>query len=751
MENLELEITGTVDCIIYKNDENSYYVFKIIDEYQEEVICVAYSATIKAGDYITLYGNFITHKQYGEQFKVSKLLKILPSTTKGIENYLASGAIKGIGKATAKKIVKKFQEDTLIVIEQEFEKLTLIKGISRDKAFSIHNQFVDQNVEHQVYLFLAEYNISPAYSSKIYKKYKQRTIDVIQRNPYLLCQDVSGISFTFADNIAMQSGISTTSIFRLKSGVLYALNRIVYTGNVYCLKDELVLETRKLLNVDDEHIENAFVELQKENSISQVNLNDEIVIYPTIYLYAENYIAKKLVELNSLFGEKEDNNLTIKKVEKENDITLAKEQYNAVIQALEHGVLVITGGPGTGKTTTVRTIIDVLETLGNEVLLCAPTGRAAKRLSEATDKQASTIHRLLGGNAGLGNNFNFEKNEENPLECDVLVVDEASMIDTLLMMNLLKAVDTGTRLILVGDVDQLPSVSAGNVLRDIISSDTMPVIMLKEIFRQAKESDIVVNAHKINVGEYPVLKNDSKDFFFVNRQNIDEVATTICDLLVNRLPKYMNCNKLTDIQVLTPMKKSAIGVRNLNELLQNVLNPPSSLKKERDFKGGKLRVGDKVMQVKNNYTIDALIKDKRGKLLGNTTGVYNGDEGYVTKIDTFNEYVEVCFDGNKYIQYEYSLLEEIDLAYAITVHKSQGSEYPVVVMPIHSGPPILLSRNLLYTGVTRGKQLVVLVGVEETIHSMINNDKEIKRNSTLDKYLRDIDTLLSTRNTYENP
>ncbi len=740
----ELEISGIIESVIYHNSDNGYCVFRLVDEYKEDVICVVYTPTIKEGEFVTLIGNFTTHPKHGEQFKVAKMEKVLPSSVKGIENYLSSGIIKGIGSATAKKIVKKFGEDTLLVIENEFERLADIRGISLQKAMAINRQFMEQNEERSVFLFLAEYNISPSFATKIYKKYKHRTVDIIQKNPYLLCEDIFGVGFKFADDIAKKAGISENSIFRIKAGVKFCLNDVVSKGNVYCHKEYLLNASTQLLNCDETIFENAIVELQSDGVISQVKMDDGIAIYLSSFLYAENYVAKKLIELNSSIIDKSNYEQLIMEVQKENNINLANNQYKAVMQTLQKGSLVITGGPGTGKTTTINTIIKVLDRLDNEIILCAPTGRAAKRMTETTGREAVTIHRLLGVTFGENNNKtqSFEKNEENPLECDVLIIDECSMIDIMLMFYLLKAVAHGTRIILVGDVDQLPSVSAGNVLKDIIDSDVIPVVKLNEIFRQAKESDIVINAHKINTGEYPVFHKESKDFFFVKRGNVDDVANTICDLVLNRLPKFLNCNSLDDIQVLTPMKKTPIGVFNLNAKLQNMLNPPSKNKKEKEFKNGVLREGDKVMQIKNNYNIQCTLRNSRGNIIKNTNGVFNGDEGRIVKIDDFNEIVEVLYDENKYVTYEYGSLDEIDLSYAITVHKSQGSEYPVVVIPVHSGPPMLLNRNLLYTGVTRGKTLVVLVGLENTLHNMIDNNREIQRNSTLDKYLKDISNLL---------
>lgn len=741
-----LSFYGVVETIIYHNDENGYCVFLLVDDFGEEIVCVTYIASLKPSEYLNVTGTFKSHKNYGEQLVVKTLEKVLPSQVQGIENYLASGIIKGIGKATAKKIVKKFKEDTFTVIEQQCERLTEIKGISMAKAFEINKQFLEQNEMLAVMMFLQKFGISQAFANRIFKKYKTRTIDVVKNNPYILVEDISGIGFKLADEIAFNIGIKGDSPYRIKAGIKYIINQSVSNGNVFINYGLLVEQTCDLLGVSDTLIEEEMLQLTISGEIVKKKVREKDVVYLSGYFYAENYIAKRLINLSQSVNDKSKMSYLIDEIEKENATNLATLQKKAVLETLKKGVLVITGGPGTGKTTTINTIIKTFELLDNEILLASPTGRASKRLTETTNRQAQTIHRLLGATFSDDTNrvASFDKNEENPLECDVLIIDECSMIDTLLMYNLLKAVADGTRVILVGDVDQLPSVSAGNVLRDIINSNVIPVIKLTEIFRQAKASDIVVNAHKINTGEMPVFKNANTDFFFVERHNITDVVTTISDLVSTRLPKFLSCDGVRDIQVLTPTRKTSIGVSNLNEVLQNRFNPKSKTKRERHFKNGVIREGDKVMQIKNNYNLPYEIK-VNNKFVEDGVGVFNGDEGYVHKIDLEKEELIVIFDDKRYVKYDFSIVEELDLSYAITVHKSQGSEYKAIVLPIHSGPPMLLTRNLLYTGVTRGRELVVIVGTKTAISNMINNNKVFSRNSSIDVYLQEIYSIFAKK------
>ncbi len=738
----EVTYEGVVEHIIFQNKENGYCVFSMSlseDEF-EEIICVATILDIFEGEHIKVRGLEKIHAQYGSQVEVKAYEKVMPTTVQGIEKYLASGVIKGIGPKMAKKIVENFGDDAFDVIEKNPLALAKIRGISEKKAIAIGNEFNEQVGLRNVMLFLQQYNISNNNSAKIYKKYKERTIDIVKTNPYILTDDIIGIGFKTADEIAEQMGVQKDSLYRIKSGVKFELQQNLSNGNVYVVYDRLLNNLQQMLKVDLEVIKNGIVELQLDGYISKREVEDEEVVYTSSYLVAENYVAKKLVELSlNVVDKSKDLDKDIKKIEKELSIELANMQRTAVKLAMEKGVLVITGGPGTGKTTIINTLIKLFEAEGNEVCLTAPTGRAAKRITETTGVEAQTIHRLLGVDVGSLENRvqTFKKNEEEPIEADVVIVDESSMIDTMLMSNLLKAVQIGTRLVLVGDVDQLPSVGAGNVLSDVINSEVIQVVKLNEIFRQAKESAIVTNAHRINTGQYPEYENKTSDFFIMERSNQDDILSTVCDLVVNRLPKNMGFNAMADIQVLSPIKKTQVGVLNLNQELQKLLNPESKNKNERPFKGGVLRVGDKVMQIKNNYDITYVVLDKDYREIENGVGVYNGEEGKVIKIDVINEKVWIIFE-NRLVKYEYSQLDEIDLSYATTVHKSQGSEYKVVVMPVFSGVPMLMTRNLLYTAITRGKKLVILVGKRNSINAMIDNNREVERNSSLDFYLKRI-------------
>ncbi len=741
MEQVTYE--GVVEHIIFQNKENGYCVFSMSlseDEF-EEVICVATILDLFEGEHIKVTGSEKIHAQYGSQLEVKNYEKVMPKTVHGIEKYLSSGVIKGIGPKMAKKIIENFGEDAFEVIEKNPLALSKIRGISEEKAIAIGKEFNEQVGLRNVMLFLQQYNISNANSAKIYKKYKERTIDVVKTNPYILTDDIIGIGFKTADEIAAQMGIQRDSLYRIKSGIKYELQQNLANGNVYVVYDLLVVSLQQILRVDVEVIKNGIVELQLDGYISKRDVNGVDVVYTSSYLVAENYVAKKLVELSlNVVDKSKDLDSDIDKVEKELKIQLADMQRTAVKLAMQKGVLVITGGPGTGKTTIINTLIKLFEADGNDVCLTAPTGRAAKRITETTGVDALTIHRLLGVDAGSLENRvqTFKKNEEEPIEADVVIVDESSMIDTMLMSNLLKAVQVGTRLVLVGDVDQLPSVGAGNVLSDIIKSDVITIVKLNEIFRQAKESAIVTNAHRINIGEYPEYENKTSDFFIMERNSQEEILATVCDLVVNRLPKNMGFDSVEDIQVLSPIKKTQVGVLNLNQELQKLLNPESKHKNERPFKGGVLRVGDKVMQIKNNYDITYVVLDKNFKETESGVGIYNGEEGKVIKIDIVNEKVWILFE-DRLVKYEYSQLDEIDLSYATTVHKSQGSEYKVVVMPVFSGVPMLMTRNLLYTAITRGKKLVILVGKRSSINGMIDNNREVDRNSSLDYYLKRMD------------
>lgn len=721
-------VSGIVESIIFNNVENGYCVFSI--EYEdEELVCTGNLPFLNEGEEVSLAGDYIMHPVYGKQFGFTEYTKTAPKNAIGMIKYLGSGVIKGIGEKTAEQIVKRFGDQTFEVMENYPEKLAEIKGISLTKAAAISTQFHEQLYQRQAMMFLHGFGITAATAAKIWDRYKEKTIMTMKENPYELANDISGFGFKSADSIAYRMGIEPNNMHRIKSCIRYILLEMVNDGHSFYPKELLVQKSAELLELPEELVQNGLMELHIEKAVVMENMNDITPVYLGGYYYAESYVARKLVELD--FVKDEDDCAPVKNILeeicKELQIDLAEKQMTAVRQSLKGGVLVITGGPGTGKTTTIKAIIAALNSCGHTVTLAAPTGRAAKRMTEATDMEAKTIHRLLEVKflANDARKQTFEKNEDNPLETDVLIIDEISMVDIMLMMNLLKAVKAGTRLILVGDVNQLPSVGAGNVLKDILISGCLNSVYLDEIFRQAQLSHIVLNAHRINQGDKPLLNEVDSDFFMVRRSSIDSVAESICELVANRLPKYGDYNPIKDIQVLTPMRKSRIGVLGLNRDLQNVLNPPSAQKREYEYRNIIFREGDKVMQIKNNYNIEWVD--------GENAGVFNGDQGIIESISLLSEKLKVAFDDGKTIEYDFVQLEELELAYAITIHKAQGSEYKVVVIPIHSGPAMLLTRNLLYTAVTRAKNLVVIVGTEECINMMVGNNREILRYSALDK------------------
>ena len=727
-------ITGSVEDIVFHNKDNGYCVFTV-DSDGEEITCVGTIMQIHSGEDLRISGNWTMHPTYGKQFQVKFFEKTIPTTAEGIQKYLASGVIKGIGKKTAERIVDKFGEASFYVIEEKPDKLAEIKGISYEKAMTIHNVFCEQHELRRAMLFLQDFGVTPSYAMKIYKKYKGKTFEIVKENPYRLADDINGIGFKMADKMAQNAGIQTDSPNRIKSGIKYVLNQASQNGHVYLPKTELTKITSELLGINTIIIENCLKELQVDNQLWQEKINGIDCVYLSVYYYSEIAVAKKLLELSMEYVPENYNNIDriIAKAEFDTGIMLDINQREAVREAMTNGLLIITGGPGTGKTTTINTIIKILSEEENEIVLAAPTGRAAKRMTEATGMEAQTIHRLLGITFAddEGRRQIYDKNEDNPIDADVIIIDETSMVDINLMFGLTRAISRGTRLILVGDVDQLPSVGAGNVLKDVINSEKLKVVKLDKIFRQAQESAIVMNAHRINQGKQPVLNEKEKDFFFLKRINSEDVVTTIADLVTRRIPNFLKCNSVDDIQVLTPMRKSRIGVQSLNETLQSVINPPSDDKKEKEFRGVIFREGDKVMQIKNNYNAVWKVYNNLGKKVDEGTGIFNGDQGIITDIDKVDEVITVVFDDDKEVEYDFTQIEELELAYAITIHKSQGSEYPVVIMPIHSGPPMLMSRNLLYTGVTRAKQLVVIVGLAETVSSMIYNNREVNRYSTL--------------------
>lgn len=747
MEEIKLE--GIVENIIYENKENSYVIFSLKNEQlknilkKDTIICTGNIFNLFSGESVYIEGKIVIHPMYGIQIKVDLCQKIMPRTEEGIKAYLSSGIIKGIGEKIAERIVDKFGKDTFLVIEQEPEKLAEIRGITKQKAFEISEIFNEQREVREIILFFSKYNIDSNLAIKIHKVFKENTIKIIEMNPYKLADEVFGIGFKKSDEIAKKMNISHDSKFRIKSAIKYILNlTATQKGNVYLPERNLIIEANRLLDLEDDYIIGCISELNMERQICIEKVYNkynfiENIIFLNYYYYAEAFVAKRLLQLSrnkSRYSKRYDK--YIKKIEEEQNINLADKQKEAIKEVIKNGVTVITGGPGTGKTTIINSILNIFCKQELKVELCAPTGRAAKRMSEATGFEAKTIHRLLGITY-LEQNRKvqiFQKNEEQPLDADIIIVDECSMIDILLMSSLLRALTLNTKLILVGDVDQLPSVGAGNVLRDIINSEVIKVVKLNEIFRQAKLSAIVTNAHKINNGEYPILNEVNKDFFFLKRENPEDLNNTILELITNRLPKFLNITDLKQIQVLTPMKKNEVGAISLNNLIQKEINPPSENKNEKEFRNILFREGDKVMQIKNNYNLSwEIIIDGEVKNVG--VGIFNGDEGVIKKINSDDEII-VVFDDCKYVKYSYSMLEELTLSYAITIHKSQGSEYNAVIIPIYKGPPMLMTRNLLYTAITRAKKLVVLVGDENMIYKMVDNNSEIIRYTTLKDKIR---------------
>lgn len=584
-------------------------------------------------------------------------------------------------------------------------------------------------------VFLQSYNISPVYALKIYKKYRSKTFEVVSSNPYKLCDDIYGIGFKRADRLAFDMGINPDSPNRIKAGIKYVLNEAAAEGHVYLVKDALIKKAFEILNIDVSIIDNIISELLIENQLYQEISSGETRIYLNYYFYAEISAAKKLLELSMKSSEtdsKEANSI-IKNFENKKGITFAKKQKEAIKKALGSGVLVITGGPGTGKTTILNAIINILEEKGFKIALAAPTGRAAKRMSEATGKDAQTIHRLLGISFLTEDSRiqKFDKTEDDPIDADAVIIDEASMLDIILFNSLLKAVREGSKLILVGDSNQLPSIGAGNVLKDIIKSGKIEVIYLNEVFRQSRESAIIMNAHRINNGEEPKINEKEKDFFFMKRTYPEDIMSAVTSLVTTRLPSFTGYDSVKGIQVLSPMRKGIVGTENINKLLQQVLNPPSKHKKEKIFRNTIFREGDKVMQIKNNYNLTWRTISPKGQTIDEGIGVFNGDSGIITEIDFGNEALVVMFEDNKEVIYDYTQLDELELSYAVTVHKAQGSEYPVVIIPIVYGPPMLMTRNLIYTAITRAKSFVVLVGIYDALKKMIDNDFEVKRNTSL--------------------
>ena len=736
-------ITGYIDHIIFRNEDNGYtvMVLKGVSE-EDELTCVGSFPVVTQGASVELEGNFTQHPVYGKQFQAVRLTEKMPEDALAMERYLGSGAIKGIGAALAGRIVRHFGDDTFQIVENEPERLSEVKGISEKKAREIAMQIAEKSDMRKAMMFLQKYGISLNLGAKIYQKYGDSVYSVLQENPYRLADDISGVGFKIADEIAYRIGIHTDSDYRIKSGMVYTLLQATGEGHVYLPKDELFQRAAELLGVDSSYMEKHLVDLAMDRKIVQKEQGDQILIYPAQYYYLELNTARMLRELDIFCPEDEKIvERRIVQIEKETGTVLDEMQKKAVQEAAGHGLLILTGGPGTGKTTTINAIIRYFEGEGAEIRLAAPTGRAAKRMTEATGYEAQTIHRLLEL-SGMpeddreGQPIHFERNAENPLETDVIIIDEMSMVDIHLIHSLLMAVTAGTRLILVGDENQLPSVGPGNVLRDIIRSGQFPVVELKKIFRQASESDIVVNAHKINKGEQVEINNKSRDFFFLKRYDADIIIRVVIALIQEKLPKYVEA-KPFEIQVLTPMRKGLLGVERLNQILQRYLNPPDASKKEKEIGQGLFREGDKVMQVRNNYQLEWKIRGRYGIPIEKGVGVFNGDTGIIKTINEFAETAEVEFEDGRWAEYSFKQLDELELAYAVTIHKSQGSEYPAVIIPLLSGPRMLMNRNLLYTAVTRARKCVTVVGSEETFRDMIRNEKQQRRYSSLDRRIQE--------------
>lgn len=738
-------VSGYVENITFRNEDNGFTVLTLSSG-KNDITCTGNFGYIGQGEYVEIIGDEVFHEIYGKQIKVNEY-KVIPATDElSMQKYLGSGAIKGLGAVLAERIVSKFGDDTFRIVEEEPERLAEIRGITLKKAMDICGQIEEKKDMRDVMIFLQGYGISPNLSTRIFNNYGIRVYDIIKTNPYQLADDVAGIGFKTADEIARRAGVEVNASIRIKSGMCYALAEAATSGHTFLPKEKLVETTINLLGLRDQYmnadgtynmdlLDNCFMDLILEKKLILKEIDNNQAVFLANYYYTELNIARMLLELN--ISAPEDDYVTgvkIETIEEISGIHLDELQRKAVIETQNNGVTIITGGPGTGKTTTINAIIRLFESEGLKVSLAAPTGRAAKRMTEATGHEAKTIHRMLEISGGQSEETEMEarfgRNEQNPLETDVLIVDEMSMVDTFLMHALLKAITVGTRLILVGDVNQLASVGPGNVLKDIIDSECFNVVRLTKVFRQAGESGIVTNAHKINEGKEVELDNSFGDFLYIERENAQMALNATIGLIKSKLPDYVGANEM-DIQVLTPMRNGIVGVNSLNPSLQMYINPPDTKKQEKEIAGTVFREGDKVMQKKNNYQLVWEQRTEKGYLIESGSGIFNGDMGIITKINNTTNYIEVKFDDDRYVIYDMKQAEELELAYAVTIHKSQGSEYPAVIIPLVSGTPMLMTRNLLYTGVTRAKKCVCIVGRKETFASMIKNEDQHKRFSGL--------------------
>ena len=730
-------VKGYVDHIVFRNEENGYTVFHLTNE-GGELTCVGTFPYIGEGELLKVTGEYITHNMYGLQLQVSEHEVLEPEDLISIERYLGSGAIKGLGAVLAGRIVRRFKGETFRIIEEEPERLAEVNGISERKAREIAVQVYEKKDMRKAMIYLQKYGITLALAAKIYEHYGQNVYRVMEENPYQIADHVAGVGFKTADEIARRIGIHTDSDYRIRSGIFYVLLQATADGHIYLLERELIYRTRELLEIEIGDISKYLMDLAIERKVVMKEVEEEKRIYPAQYYYMELNTAKMLLDLNVKY---EMADVVIEQrlcqIESNAKLELDDMQRQAVIAAVRNGVFILTGGPGTGKTTTINAMIHFFESEGLDIYLAAPTGRAAKRMTEATGYEARTVHRMLELGyvpEGDDNHMHYGRNEENPLEADVIIVDEMSMVDLPLMNVLLRAITVGTRVILVGDKDQLPSVGPGSVLKDLIESRCFSVITLNKIFRQAEESDIVVNAHKINRGEKVILDNKSQDFFFLKRNDANTIISVMLTLIQKKLPKYVDADPF-DIQVLTPMRKGLLGVERLNTIMQQYLNPPDPKKAEKEYGDKVFRVGDKVMQIKNNYQLEWEIATKYGLVVDHGVGVFNGDIGKITEINTYTETLVVEFEEKKKVRYPFQMLEELELAYAVTIHKSQGSEYPAVVIPLLTGPRQLFHRNLIYTAVTRARKCVTLVGSDVTFQEMICNVNEQNRYTSLAEQL----------------
>lgn len=733
------EINGVIDEIVFQNEENGYVVAKLSAD-KSIVTIVGTIPYLVEGQNLKLLGQWITHPKFGKQFQVKSCEEILPTSTKGIEKYLASGVIVGIGPITAKKIVNRFGENTLEILDNDIERLREVEGIGEKKLELIYDSYGKQRDVRNIMIFLQSYGIGPNQCMKIHKRFGSQAVTVVKENPYILCEEVAGIGFKTSDKIARSLGVEKDAPFRIQSGIKYVVNEFCAMGHTYIPKDKLVNNAAKVLLVEESIIERNIADCIIDGKIKMEKIEGVECIFTPFYYYCELSVTKNILTLaTSNYDDlkiKVDDE--IEEFQKENRITFADSQKEAIRGAFQHGIEIITGGPGTGKTTIINCIMDIFENNSFKVVMAAPTGRAAKRMTEATHREAKTIHRLLEmGFTGDETLDVFAKGEDSPLECDVIIIDEASMIDISLMSSLLKAIKIGTRLVIVGDVDQLPSVGPGNVLHDLIESGCIKVTKLQEIFRQSETSLITINAHKINNGEMPLLNKKGKDFFFMQEEGPEDVLTRVKELVKVRLPKFnKSWDGFSDIQILSPMRKGILGVDNLNSNLQDILNPKEKGKVEKEYRGMVFREGDKVMQTKNNYNLQWTKIKGSGEKEG--LGVFNGDIGFIESIDNEGNSITIIFDDERRVCYEAMYLDELELAYAITIHKSQGSEFPVIVIPMFMGPPMLMNRNLIYTAITRAKELVVLTGSPKALKFMIENDRAFERYSSLRWRIQDI-------------